>query len=152
MADNRVAAATSPGREAWALIADLMMARRHRQVLIDAAAEEGLTPPHAFLLLKLREVQPPFLRDLARYMLCDPSYITSLADRLEERGLAHRRSSDQDRRLKELVLTDAGREAQDRLRAAIMEPPPGLLELPAEDQRALLRIARHLTAVAQRVE
>ena len=142
MREKRGVMATSPGREAWALIGELMMARR--QVLIDAAAEEGLTPPHAFLLLKLREVQPPFLRDLARYMHCDPSYITSLADRLEERHLALRRPSLRDRRLKELVLTDAGREAQDRLRAAILEPPPGLLDLPEDDQRTLLRIARHL--------
>jgi DNA-binding MarR family transcriptional regulator len=146
MSETRGAVATSPGREAWALIGELMMARR--QVLIEAAAEENLTPPHAFLLLKLREVQPPFLRDLARFMHCDPSYITSLADRLEERGLAQRRASDQDRRLKELVLTDAGREAQDRLRAAIMEPPMGLLDLPEEDQRTLLRIAQHLTAAS----
>src|SRR6266508_2022689 len=127
MAGTRGAVEKSAGREAWALIGDLMMARR--QVLIDAAVEEGLTPPHAFLLLKLREVQPPFLRDLARYMHCDPSYITSLADRLEERQLALRRPSLRDRRLKELVLTDAGRETQDRLRAAILEPPSGLLDL-----------------------
>jgi MarR family transcriptional regulator, organic hydroperoxide resistance regulator len=150
MAENRGAVASSTGREAWALIGELMMSRR--QVMVDAAAEEGLTPPHAFLLLKLREVQPPFLRDLAKFMHCDPSYITSLADRLEERGLAHRRSSDQDRRLKELVLTDAGRQAQDRLRAAIMGPPAGLLDLPEEDQRTLLRIARHLTEIARRAE
>jgi MarR family transcriptional regulator, organic hydroperoxide resistance regulator len=140
----------APGREAWALIGELMMANRQR--LIDAAAEEGLAPPQAFALMRLREVDPLHLRDLARHMHCDPSYVTSIADRLEERGFALRRPSPADRRLKELVLTPAGVEAQARLKAAILKPPDGLLEMPDEDQRTLLRIARALAETARAAE
>lgn len=139
--------AASAGREAWALIGELIMSRR--QDLIDAAADEGLSPPHAFLLLRLQEGRPPHLRDLAQHLRCDPSYITSLADRLEERGLAQRRASTEDRRLKALVLTPAGRAAQARLNGVLLRPPPGLLELSEEDQRTLLRIARHLAGRAE---
>jgi DNA-binding MarR family transcriptional regulator len=72
--------------------------------------------------------------------------VTSLADRLEERGLAERRASAGDRRVKQLALTEAGRAAQARLRAAFLSPPPGLARLSARDTRALLRIARELTS------
>ena len=139
--------AGAAGREAWALLGELMMDRR--QAMIEAAAQEGLTPPHAFMLMRLREGDPPHLRELAQHMHCDPSYITSLADRLEERGLAVRRPSTADRRLKELVLTPAGLEAQARVRAAVTRPPEGLADLAEEDQRALLRIARHLVQAAR---
>jgi hypothetical protein len=43
------------------------------------------------------------------------------------------------------VPTDAGRAVQDRLRAAFTTPPPALLELPEDDLRALLDIARRVS-------
>ena len=41
-------------------------------------------------------------------MACDASYITAVADRLEELGLAVRRNAADDRRVRELVLTAKG--------------------------------------------
>jgi DNA-binding MarR family transcriptional regulator len=129
--------------EAWARLMALFWQRRPQWIA--AGAAEGLTPPHAIALMRLRDDPPPLLGDLARDMHCDASYATALADRLEERGLAARRASPRDRRAKELVLTDAGRAVQERLRAAFTMPPPALLELPEEELRILLDIARRLS-------
>jgi DNA-binding MarR family transcriptional regulator len=47
------------------------------------------------------------MRDLADLLACDPSYITGLADQLEERGLVTREAG-ADRRVKLLALTKKG--------------------------------------------
>jgi len=135
--------AASLAEEAWVRFASLFWKRRPDWIA--AAAEEGLTPPHAMVLMKLRDDAPPLLGELARDLQCDASYATALADRLEERGLASRRPSPRDRRAKELVLTDSGRVVQARLRDVFRTPPPALLELPEEDLQRLLEIARRVT-------
>jgi DNA-binding MarR family transcriptional regulator len=137
-------------QEAWARLAALFWHKRPEW--IEAGAAEGLTPPHAMALMRLRDDAPPLLGDLARDMHCDASYVTAVADRLEERGLATRRASARDRRAKELVLTDAGRATQARLRAAFLAPPPELLELSEDELRALLEIARRVSPVGGRSE
>jgi DNA-binding MarR family transcriptional regulator len=48
------------------------------------------------------------MRDLGKYMHCDPSFVTAIADLLEKRGLARREASTADRRIKNLVLTQEG--------------------------------------------
>ncbi len=53
--------------------------------------------------------------DMADRMSVDASYVTSLADRLEDLGFVVREPSSSDRRVKRLVLTPAG----ERLRLAI---------------------------------
>lgn len=137
--------AVSPdASEAWLLLAGLFMSMRER--FVTAADAEGLSPPLAFTLLRLTREDPPALSDIARLMHCDASWVTSLADRLEERGLAERRATVGDRRVKQLGLTDAGQAAQGRLRAAFLSPPRGLASLSARDARALLRIVRELTS------
>jgi DNA-binding MarR family transcriptional regulator len=129
--------------EAWTRLASIFW--RRRPEWLRAAADEGLTPPHAVALMRLRDDAPPLLGDIAREMHCDASYATALADRLEERGLATRRPSLQDRRAKELVLTDAGRAVQERLRASFRRPPPAFLELSEDDLRTLVEIARRVS-------
>jgi DNA-binding MarR family transcriptional regulator len=129
--------------DAWSRLAALFWQRRPDW--LKAGAAEGLTPPQTVALLRLRDDAPPLLGDIARDLHCDASYATALADRLEERGLAARRPSAQDRRAKELVLTDAGRAAQERLRASFREPPPALLQLSEDELRTLAAIARQLS-------
>lgn len=126
-------------RETWGLLGALYFSRRPLWLAASNAA--GLTPPAAFALMRLSAEEPPPLSELAGALQCDASYMTAIADRLEERGLAERRVSPRDRRVKELVLTPAGREAQTRLRSAFFDPPEGLLDLPDEDLAALRRIA-----------
>jgi DNA-binding MarR family transcriptional regulator len=137
----------SPGERAWATLVGVLFTHRLRWVA--AGQAEGLTPPQAMALMRVRAERPPSLGELARHIRCDASYATNLADRLEERGFVERRISDTDRRVKELVPTPAGIAAQQRLVAAFTDPPPGLEELSDEDQATLLRIAAFLAARAE---
>jgi MarR family transcriptional regulator, organic hydroperoxide resistance regulator len=134
--------ARSAAEEAWGRLVGLVWLRRPQWLA--AGAAEGLTPPHAMVLMKLRDHDPPLLGEIARDLQCDASYATALADRLEERGLATRRPSPRDRRAKELVLTDAGRDVQARLRAAFRTPPPAFGELSEDELGTLLAITRRL--------
>jgi DNA-binding MarR family transcriptional regulator len=77
------------------------------------------------------------MRRLALVMRCDPSNVTGLADRLEERGLVERRDDPSDRRVKGLALTPKGGRVRDDFMARLMDPPEEIASLPAEDQRAL---------------
>ena len=61
--------------------------------------------------------------DMARGLGCDPSYITALVDDLDAQGLATREPSPVDRRVKIIVLTEAGRELAGEIRAVLSVPP-----------------------------
>ena len=61
---------------------------------------------------------PLSMKELARRMHCDPSFITVTADTLEERGLAKLESDATDRRIRNLVLTPRGRDLRQRLEQA----------------------------------
>ncbi|HEV2360220.1 MAG TPA: MarR family transcriptional regulator [Acidimicrobiales bacterium] len=79
----------------------------------EALKPYGLPPPYARALHQIDgEVS---MKELAARMCCDPSFVTGIADRLEEAGLAHRQVDPSDRRVKTLVLTDKGRDVRARL-------------------------------------
>ena len=84
------------------------------------------------------------MRDMAEHMACDASYITAVADRLEELGFVERRSTADDRRVKELVLTAKGETVAARLHATVAGPPEVLHTLSNADREALARIVRKL--------
>jgi DNA-binding MarR family transcriptional regulator len=63
---------------------------------------------------------PAPMRDLAEQLACDRSYITNLADQLEERGLVTRVPGE-DRRVKLLALTDAGVAKRNQISEAVAE-------------------------------
>ncbi|HMD02690.1 MAG TPA: MarR family transcriptional regulator, partial [Candidatus Baltobacteraceae bacterium] len=96
----------SVAAEAWELFWEFMaIAKPHMAAL---AAEFDLSPQQTYAL-KLLAVEPPLtMGALAEMLGCDASNVTSIVDRLETRGFVERRSSDTDRRVKALVLTEAG--------------------------------------------
>jgi len=89
--------------------------RRLRHHAAEAAAEFDLSFQQSRALWRLEE--PMATGTLAEQMGLDRSNVTSVVDRLEERGLVTRQPHPADRRVKLLVLTDAGRAT----RAAIDE-------------------------------
>ena len=104
----RVASASARFAEAGRLSQLLIgIAEQARADFMTTVAEFGLPVPLARVLVLLSTPQP--MRDLAEQMRCDRSYITGLADQLEERGLITRIPG-QDRRIKLLTLTTAGRD------------------------------------------
>jgi DNA-binding MarR family transcriptional regulator len=74
------------------------------------------------------------------------AWVTDIVDRLEARGDIVRRASPDDRRVKLLELTPAGRATYAQLEALFATPPPELVDAPLEDLRAFARIAERLGA------
>jgi len=120
---------------------------RHRYKLV--AARTGLSVPQSHALLELNpDGRPASMRALASCLHSDPSNITGLVDRLEAKGLVERRADPTDRRVKALVLTEAGRRARAELRAIIEEPPASLAQMD-RDQLQLMRDALGTLEIAE---
>ena len=103
-------------------------------------AELELTEALGDVLWQLGTVgQAVPMRDLADRLHCDPSNVTFLADRLEERGLIERRPDLSDRRVKLLALTTAGLAVRTRIVQAAATRSP-LARLSPADQQRLRRL------------
>ena len=107
---------------------------KHRQRVF---ADGGLTPNDARALFVLDRTRGRSMSELADEWLCDASNATWIVDRLEERGLAERRTIPTDRRVKLVVLTAKGDRTRHEMIRTLYEPPPELLELDLEDLEAL---------------
>lgn len=126
--------------EAWQLMGALFQAQRPR--LLELEAELDLTATQAQALMVLEPGAPRPMSEMATTMHCDRSNITGIVDRLEARGLVAREPAEHDRRVKVLVLTEAGLAARDRAMAPFTQAPPQLAALPASAQTALRDILR----------
>jgi MarR family transcriptional regulator, organic hydroperoxide resistance regulator len=128
--------------EAWKLLIRLFFTQRAD--LPTVAAEFDLSPAQCHLLHLIEPERPIPMGRIAEALACDASNVTGLVDRLESRGLVRRQPSAEDRRVKVLELTAAGV----RLRSTVLErmtKPPGTLDrLSADEQRALVKILKHL--------
>ena len=130
----------SAAAEAWSLMHRLFIAQRSRFLAV--AAELELAPAQLGALKSLEPGEPVPMSKLAGTLGCDNSNVTGIIDRLEARGLVERRSSEHDRRVKMLVVTERGAALRRRLVERMSEPPAELAALPAADQRTLRDIMR----------
>ncbi|OEJ25737.1 MarR family transcriptional regulator [Streptomyces agglomeratus] len=101
-----------------------------------AAADAGLSASQAKTLGVLRTA-PASMRALATVLACDASNITGIVDRLEKRDLVRREVSPSDRRVKNVVLTTAGEETVDAIRARMHTTHEALDALDDADRTAL---------------
>jgi DNA-binding MarR family transcriptional regulator len=128
--------------EAWRLFFDFFLLTRPER---DCALEDlELTPNDARALAMLDPVHGRTMRSLAESWGCDASNATCMIDRLEQRGLAERRTVPDDRRVKLVVLTPDGVRTRTALIEAIYKPPPALVELPRASLEALRDAAARL--------
>ena len=127
--------------------------------LIDALAEligilvgraEGIAHqlgvPGVFLKALHRLDCPMAMKDLGQRMHCDPSFVTSIADMLEQRGLATRESDPADRRVKRIALTPAGLALQQRMHGEILANLPWRQALDPGERAQLLSLVRKILA------
>jgi DNA-binding MarR family transcriptional regulator len=138
-----------PAGEAWERMRELthdplVLGRVH-----DLAAEAGIIPGAAKALRYLSATDPTPMRQLAADLRCDTSYITTIVDNLEEAGVARREAHATDRRIKVVVLTEAGREVADRVASVMGTPPPAFSALSAEETTTLRDLLRKLTTDAE---
>jgi DNA-binding MarR family transcriptional regulator len=135
----------SPAHEAQQLFFEIGM--ETRKLVIVQLAEHGLTFPLAHALRVLDPDRPRPMRELADELFCDASNVTSLADRLEGKGLAARQPDPGDRRVKALALTAEGERMRERVLEIMSEPPPPIAALPVADQRALRDVLRRAVQI-----
>jgi DNA-binding MarR family transcriptional regulator len=145
------AVATKAGREAWRIILRIVF-ERGSEPLHDVSAEEGLSPGQLKTLFHLEPGQASPMRDLADRWRCDPSYVTSLADVLESRGLVERRPHPSDRRIKMIALTAKGTDVRDRAFDRLADRLPAMSALTAAEQRTLRDLLRRIAAADARPE
>ncbi|WP_328941805.1 MarR family transcriptional regulator [Streptomyces sp. NBC_00250] len=100
-----------------------------------AAAHHGLTSTQAKVLAQLDGPLP--MRALATLLVCDASNVTGIIDRLEARSLVRREPDPADRRVKNVVATDEGREIIRRVREE-MQATGGALDTLDEDESTTL--------------
>jgi DNA-binding MarR family transcriptional regulator len=121
--------------EAWRpLVEFFFKTAKHRSRVL---GRYGLTPGDARALASLEAGEGRPMGTLAEEWACDASNATWMVDRLEERGLAERRSSPTDRRVKLVVLTALGRKTRAAIMEGMYEPPPELLRMDQADLAAL---------------
>lgn len=130
----------APSDEAWTLLRTLLGQQRRRFLI--AASELDLHPAQAGALLQLATPLP--MNELASLLGCDNSNVTGLIDRLEARDLVARQPSPYDRRVKHVVLTDAGQELRARMLVRVGQPPTGFERLTTAEQRQLRDLMRKM--------
>jgi MarR family transcriptional regulator, organic hydroperoxide resistance regulator len=120
----------------------------HKTQVVSAFAEIGLTPQLAHALHVLPR-EGLTMHALADELACDASNATGIVDRLEKRGLTERRTDKNDRRVKRVCLTAAGRRVREKVSERFRRPPPSIAALSVADQNALREILERALAHAE---
>ncbi len=128
--------------DAWPLLVQLFFSQR--ATLPPVAAELRLSPAQCHLLHLIDPERPVPMKTVAEALSCDASNVTGLVDRLESRGLVRRRPSDEDRRVKVLVLTSTGTRVRALLVQRMTAAPPALDRLSPREKRELVRLLGRL--------
>lgn len=135
MAGTRPRSKSQLAREAWRCLFDFIIdTATHRNRVLGA---HDLAPNDSRALFALDAKVGRTMGSLAEEWGTDASYVTSVIDRLEHRGLAARSAQPGDRRVKLVTLTRAGMKLKDHLADALYEPPPELLAMSTADLDAL---------------
>ena len=132
---SSVDAPPEAAREAWGLFWRIFLEDKRRRWAI--LSEMGLSPQQSMAISTLKPGEPMPMSALAEALHCDNSNVTGIVDRLEAAGLAERRPSERDRRVKAVVLTDKGERTRIEIERRAGQPPPRLANLSDEDAVAL---------------
>jgi DNA-binding MarR family transcriptional regulator len=138
---NKLMGKEDTGREAWGLLSSLVYPPPFA-----AIARELDLRPAAFGTLRMLG-RARTMSEVANALQCDNSNVTGIVDSLEQKGLARRRPSEEDRRVKLIELTPAGRKVHARLEKAFATPPEWVDALSEKDRRALRDVLRRAVAV-----
>jgi DNA-binding MarR family transcriptional regulator len=87
---------------------------------------------------------PMAMKDLGKRMHCDPSFVTTVADMLEKRGLARREAHPGDRRIKNLILTGDGSALKKHLETELAAWMPWSRALDNDERAQLLALIRKM--------
>ena len=136
--------------EAWRSLFEFFISTRRQRD--PALAKYSLTPNDGKALHTLDQRVGKTMGALASEWCCDASNATWIVDRLEKRGLAERRPSPADRRVKIVFLTAKGVKVRDEVMAEFFKPPAVMSELDHAELEAFARTARKLRAMVSPAE
>ncbi len=109
----------------------------HVERMAALGARLQLSPGVIKTLMRLGKKDGVSMGEMARGIGVDPSYITALVDDLDTRGLARREPAPYDRRVKIIVLTDAGRAVAADIDQVLSVPPAAFESLSQAELRQL---------------
>lgn len=118
----------------------LAIGERLRQHMAEVSHRYDLTPQQAMVMDRL--VARHSMGQLAGDLSCDPSNVTGLIRRLEQRGLVARVADEHDRRTKWLSLTPDGVELREAFRREMFQGSDVLAGLGEEERRQFLGALR----------
>lgn len=96
-------------------------------------------------LIAIRHLDEPMpMGRLAEVLFSDPSVMTAVADGLEAQGYLERRTSESDRRVKELVLTEDGRALKREVHRRLATGNPALEPLDTSERKAFSDLLRKM--------
>jgi DNA-binding MarR family transcriptional regulator len=102
----------------------------------------GLAPHDLLAMFKLDSGLA--MKELAKRMGCDASFITTIADNLEKHGFLHRQPGQHDRRVKILALTPEGEAAKEQLMAQLAKKMPWCYALDEAERRCFRDLLRKM--------
>ncbi len=102
----------------------------------------GIAPHDLLALFKLEGGLA--MKDLAQRMGCDASFVTAIADTLEKRGFVRREPGQRDRRVKNLLLTQEGCVARERMFEQLAAKMPWSYALDDSERACLLTLLRKM--------
>ena len=113
----------------------------HLRDHLERVAQRVDLPIPCLKALRILE-EPASMKELGARMHCDASFVTAVADMLEERGLARRDVDPADRRVKRLSLTESGLATRLRLVDEMLADVPGLRTLDARERAQMMRLVQ----------
>ncbi len=120
----------------------VLIQRRYVQI----CADHDLTPAQGQLLCSVKDA-PRRMADLAFSLGMAKNALSQLVDRTERRGLVHRQTHAQDRRVITVGVTPAGKQSAEALYADVANRLPDIAgELSPDDQQLLQRLATAIAA------
>jgi len=131
--------------QAWVTMRTLVLDRHDRRAQVAERLQMSFIRAKALLRIA---TGPLTMRELAAAIAIDPPYATVVVDDLERRRLVRRGPHPDDRRVKLVSLTAAGRRAAETAERILDEPPDFLGRLSDDDLAALARILLVLSANA----
>jgi MarR family transcriptional regulator, organic hydroperoxide resistance regulator len=112
----------------WSAIVSLQRATHHTlELLSERLAHLGLTAAEINVLANLADGRDRTVSELGREVGSRPTTMTSILDRLTQRGLVSRTTPEGNRRIVVIALTDQGRRAARTVRAAVTDIESRLL-------------------------
>ena len=125
--------------------------RRLQQIAVAVFLQEteahGVTPVQYAAMNNVAKAPGVDQRTLARSIGQDTSTVAGVIDRLEARGLMQRQASPDDRRVRQLTLTDAGRDLLDAIGPDILKAQERMLHPLSKGERTeFMRLLRAVVA------